>query len=147
MEKQLKKIISESIKKVLNEIGDTAAGRLKLSSLVSKAEKEGRSGQAQKIMKYMHNKLPSEIKCMNDDVIVFVSTCKRATTVSIHNDGKVCLNNISTPYFNLREPMDISYISWFKTSASAARMVTNWIKKHFSSADAMYLDWHTWAKL
>ena len=123
-------------------------GKLRLGDMQAQAEKDGRKRQSQRISDYLNKKTPEEISFVNSNEIVYkVANTKKLITVCIKSDGNVTLNNLEAPYFNLRQGRNVSEMQWIKTSAAAARMVVNWIKKYCPEADNMYLDWHTWAEL
>ena len=147
-ESKLKKVIKEAVKNILNEIGDTADGKMLLGKLITKADKEGRNTQSNQMNAYMKGKNPPEVTYLDAEKITYkVINTRREIYATITNDGNVTLNGIDSTYFNIKQSRDISELQWIKTSRTAARLIVKWIQTYCPIADEMYFDWHTWAAL
>lgn len=147
-ESKLKKVIKEAVKNILNEIGDTADGKMLLGKLITKADKEGRNTQSRQMNAYLKGKTPPEVTYLDAGKITYkVINTRREIYATITNDGNVTLNGIDSTYINIKQSHDISELQWITTSRNAARLIVKWIQTYCPEADKMYLDWHTWAAL
>ena len=147
-ESTLKKIIAESLKEYLNEIGDTPAGFLAIKNAQAKAEKSGRYDQADTFRDYAGMKDNYTLIRASDDRIMWKAK-DATTTVCIESDGNIKyygdtswtnIGNVSTELGSFR-------LSNIKTDKKTARKIALWVSQHIPTAKEMYKDWHTWAAL
>ena len=148
-ESTLKKIIAESLKEYLNEIGDSPAGFLAIKNAQAKAEKLGRHNQADKFRDYAGMKDNYTLIRADDDEIRWMS--KDAKRVSIESDGNITYFNDKTNnwdnFGNTSTEVDGYRLSIIKTDKKTARKIALWVSQHIPTAKEMYKDWHTWAVL
>ena len=148
-ESTLKKIIAESLKEYLNEIGDTSAGFLGIKNAQAKAEKLGRYGQADRFRDYAGDIDNYTLIRADDDEIRWMS--KDAKRVSIESDGNIAYFNNNTNGWtnigNTSTEVDGYRLSSIKTDKKTARKIALWVSQHIPTAKEMYKDWHTWAAL
>ena len=147
-ESTLKKIIAESVKEYLNEIGDTPAGFLAIKNAQAKAEKLGRDGQGDRMREYAGKIDNYALIRASDDRIMW--NAKDAITMAvIESDGNIKyygdtswtnIGNVSTELSSFR-------LSNIKTDKKTARKIALWVSQHIPTAKEMYKDWHTWAAL
>ena len=147
-ESALKKIIAESLKEYLNEIGDTPAGFLGIKNAQAKAEKLGRYGQADRFRDYAGDiDNHTSIRASDDRILWNAKDAK--TMVCIESDGTIKyygteswtnIGNVSTEIASFR-------LSNIKTDKKTARKIALWVSQHIPTAKEMYKDWHTWAAL
>ena len=91
-ESTLKKIIAESLKEYLNEIGDTPAGFLAIKNAQAKADKAGRYSQADRFRDYAGMKDNYTLVRANDNEIIWMSKDAK-NRVSIESDGNITYYN------------------------------------------------------
>ena len=149
-ESTLKKIIAESLKEYLNEIGDTPAGFLAIKNAQEKAEKSGRYNQAEKFRDYAGMKDNYTLMRAGDDEIRWMAIDAK-TRVSIESDGNITYfnnnNNNWDKIGNTSTEVDGYRLSRIKTDKKTARKIALWVSQHIPTAKEMYKDWHTWAAL
>ena len=149
-ESTLKKIIAESLKEYLNEIGDTPAGFLAIKKAQEKAEKSGRHNQADKFRDYAGMKDNYTLLRVSDDEIRWMARDAK-TRVSIESDGNITyFNNNNNNWDNIGNTsteVDGYLLSRIKTDKKTARRIALWVSQHIPTAKEMYKDWHTWAAL
>ena len=149
-ESTLKKIIAESLKEYLNEIGDTPAGFLAIKKAQEKAEKSGRHNQADKCRDYAGMKDNYTLMRASDDEIRWMAIDAK-TRVSIESDGNITYFNNNTNNWdeigNTSTEVDGYRLSRIKTDKKTARRIALWVSQHIPTAKEMYKDWHTWAAL
>lgn len=149
-ETTLKKIIAESLKEYLNEIGDTPAGFLAIKKAQEKAEKSGRHNQADKFREYAGMKDNYTLISAGDDEIRWMAIDAK-TRVSIESDGNITYfnsnNNNWDEIGNTSTEVDGYRLSRIKTDKKTARRIALWVSQHIPTAQEMYKDWHTWAAL
>lgn len=148
-ENQLKNIVVESVKSVLNEIGDTMDGKFNLANAYAIAQNKGRNKLARKISNYLGDipNMPSDILYIRNNEIAYKVNDKRDNTVIIHNDGQISLNYIESVYINLLDPQDADKMQWIQTGRNTARLIVKWLERYCPNVDDTYLDWHIWASL
>lgn len=145
-ESTLKKIIAESLKEYLNEIGDTPAGFLAIKNAQAKAEKSGRYGQADRFRDYAGDIDNYALIQASDDRIMW--TAKDAKTmVCIESDGSISYCGDRTIIGNVSTELSSFRLSNIKTDKKTARKIALWVSQHIPTAKEMYKDWHTWAAL
>ena len=148
-ESTLKKIIAESLKEYLNEIGDSKEGFLGIKNAQAKEEKLGRHNQADKFRDYAGMKDNYTLIRADDDEIRWMS--KDAKRVSIESDGNITYFNDKTNnwdnFGNTSTEVDGYRLSIIKTDKKTARKIALWVSQHIPTAKEMYKDWHTWAAL
>lgn len=147
-ESTLKKIIAESLKEYLNEIGDTPAGFLAIKKAQAKAEKLGRYGQAARFRDYAGMKDNYTLMRADDNEIRWMAIDAK-TKVSIESDGNITYfdNNYWISIGNTSTEVDGYRLSRIKTDKKTARRIAFWVSQHIPTAKEMYKDWHTWAAL
>ena len=149
-ESTLKKIIAESLKEYLNEIGDTPAGFLGIKNAQAKAEKLGRYGQADRFRDYAGDIDNHTLIRADDNEIRWIAKDAK-TRVSIESDGNItCFNNNTNNWSNIGNTsteVDGFRLSNIKTDKKTARKIALWVSQHIPTAKEMYKDWHTWAAL
>lgn len=149
-ESTLKKIIAESLKEYLNEIGDTPAGFLAIKNAQEKAEKSGRYNQADKFRDYA-GKIDNYTLMRADDNEIRWMAIDAKTRVSIESDGNITYFNNNTNNWtnigNTSTEVDGYRLSSIKTDKKTARRIALWVSQHIPTAKEMYKDWHTWAVL
>ena len=147
-ESTLKKIIAESLKEYLNEIGDTPAGFLGIKNAQAKAEKLGRYGQADRFRDYAGDIDNHTLIRASDDRIMW--NAKDAITMAvIESDGTIKYYGTEswTNIGNTSTEVDGYRLSSIKTDKKTARRIALWVSQHIPTAKEMYKDWHTWAAL
>ena len=149
-ESTLKKIIAESLKEYLNEIGDTPAGFLGIKNAQAKAEKLGRYGQSDRFRDYA-GKIDNYTLMRADDNEIRWMAIDAKTRVSIESDGNIAYFNNNTNSWtnigNVSTELDSFRLSNIKTDKKTARKIALWVSQHIPTAKEMYKDWHTWAAL
>lgn len=149
-ESTLKKIIAESLKEYLNEIGDTPAGFLGIKNAQAKAEKLGRYGQADRFRDYAGDIDNYTLMRADDNEIRWMAIDAK-TRVSIESDGNITYFNNNTNNWtnigNTSTEVDRYRLSSIKTDKKTARKIALWVSQHIPTAKEMYKDWHTWAAL
>ena len=147
-ESTLKKIIAESLKECLNEIGNSTEGFLAIKNAQEKAEKLGRYGQADRFRDYAGDIDNHTLIRASDDRIMW--NAKDATTmVRIESDGTIKYYGTEswTNIGNTSTEVDGYRLSSIKTDKKTARRIALWVSQHIPTAKEMYKDWHTWAAL
>ena len=147
-ESTLKKIIAESLKEYLNEIGDTPAGFLAIKNAQEKAEKSGRYNQAEKFRDYAGDIDNYTLIRASDDRIMW-NAKDGITMVVIESDGNIKYYGTEswTNIGNTSTEVDGYRLSSIKTDKKTARRIALWVSQHIPTAKEMYKDWHTWAAL
>ena len=147
-ESTLKKIIAESLKEYLNEIGDTPAGFLGIKNAQAKAEKLGRYGQADRFRDYAGDIDNHTLIRASDDRIMW-NAKDGITMVVIESDGNIKYYGDTswTNIGNTSTEVDGYRLSSIKTDKKTARRIALWVSQHIPTAKEMYKDWHTWAAL
>jgi hypothetical protein len=141
-EGQLKQMISESVKRVINEIGDTLQGYETIKKAATKAHQMGRPGMENRFREY-GNKLDSGIiKDMSDHHIVYYNVFGKEIT--IEKNGTLLKDGNFTNKLSSISPTT----QLIKTnSAKSARLIAKWIKDKVYGGNEYGLatDWHTYA--
>ena len=149
-ESTLKKIISESLKEYLNEIGNSTGGFLRIKDAQAKAENLGRYNQADKF-RYYAGKIDNYTLMRADDNEIKWMAIDAKTRVSIESDGNIAYFNNNTNGWtnigNTSTEVDGYRLSSIKTDKKTARRIAFWVSQHIPTAKEMYKDWHTWAVL
>ena len=136
-ESQLKQMITESVKRVINEIGDTNAGLAAIKRAQTKALDLGRKGQYEKFKDY-GDKLDDGTILSNSSIsIIYINL--NGEKICINRKGEVLkdgsyigtihhiLPALRTPYFRV------------------ARVIANWVKDNVQDASERATDWHKYA--
>lgn len=135
-EGQLKQMISESVRRVINEIGDTQRGLEIIKRAKTKANHQGRYMQGDKFREYGEKLDDDTIHSITDDYILYYNldgkNIRLSKDGSIHVNGK---NNGET--FTVGMPI---LKVWNKR---AARLIARWITNHTNQT----ADWHQLAEL
>ena len=146
-ESTLKKIISESLKEYLNEIGNSTDGFLRIKNAQAKAEKSGRYDQADTFRDYAGMKDNYTLVRANDNEIIWMSKDAK-NRVSIESDGNITYYNKNNNNWdnigNTSTEVDGYRLSSIKTDKKTARRIALWVSQHIPTAKEMYKDWHTW---
>ena len=147
-ESTLKKIIAESLKEYLNEIGDTPSGFLAIKNAQAKAEKLGRYGQADRFRDYAGDIDNHTLIRASDDRIMWNANDAQ-TMVVIESDGNIKYYGDTswTNIGNVSTEIDGFRLSNIRTDKKTARKIALWVSQHIPTAKEMYKDWHTWAAL
>lgn len=147
-ESALKKIIAESLKEYLNEIGDTPSGFLAIKNAQAKAEKLGRYGQADRFRDYAGDIDNHTLIRASDDRIMWNANDAQ-TMVCIESDGNIKYYGSEswTNIGNTSTEIDGFRLSNIRTDKKTARKIALWVSQHIPTAKEMYKDWHTWAAL
>lgn len=146
-ESTLKKIIAESLKEYLNEIGNSTEGFLAIKNAQAKAEKLGRYGQADKFRDYAGKKDNYTLLRANDKEIMWMAKDAK-TRVCIESNGNIIyFDNSWNDIGNTSIEVDGYQLSSIKTDKQTARRIALWVSQHIPTAKEMYKDWHTWAAL
>lgn len=147
-ESTLKKIIAESLKEYLNEIGDTPAGFLAIKNAQAKADKLGRYGQGDRFRDYA-GKIDNYALIRASDDRIMWNANDAQTTVCIESDGNIKYYGSEswTNIGNTSTEIDGFRLSNIKTDKKTARKIALWVSQHIPTAKEMYKDWHTWAAL
>lgn len=146
-ESTLKKIIAESLKEYLNEIGNSTEGFLAIKNAQAKAEKLGRYGQADKFRDYAGKKDNYTLLRANDKEIMWMAKDAK-TRVCIESNGNITyFDNSWNDIGNTSIEVDGYRLSSIKTDKKTARRIALWVSQHIPTAKEMYKDWHTWAAL
>lgn len=151
-ESTLKKIIAESLKEYLNEIGNTPEGFLAIKNAQAKALRKGRYDQEAKFKNYAEDIDGGTLVSANNEKILWQTknfgerACITASDAQIerYSMGDNKWNFIG----NLTKPVDGYTLNNIKTDdKKTARQIALWVQKYLPNADEMYKDWHTWAAL
>ena len=147
-ESTLKKIIAESLKEYLNEIGDTPAGFLAIKNAQAKADKLGRYGQGDRFRDYAGDIDNHTLIRASDDRIMWNAN-DAITMACIESDGNIKYYGSEswTNIGNTSTEIDGFRLSNIKTDKKTARKIALWVSQHIPTAKEMYKDWHTWAAL
>ena len=146
-ESTLKKIIAESLKEYLNEIGNSTEGFLAIKNAQAKAEKLGRYGQADKFRDYAGKKDNYTLLRANEKEIMWMAKDAK-TRVCIESNGNIIyFDNSWNDIGNTSIEVDGYQLSSIKTDKQTARRIALWVSQHIPTAKEMYKDWHTWAAL
>ena len=147
-ESTLKKIIAESLKECLNEIGNSTEGFLTIKNAQEKAEKLGRYGQADRFRDYAGDIDNHTLIRASDDRIMW-NAKDGITMVVIESDGNIKYYGDTswTNIGNVSTEIDGFRLSNIKTDKKTARKIALWVSQHIPTAKEMYKDWHTWAAL
>ena len=156
-EQQLVNIVAEATKRVLKEIGDTAAGRAMLSRAAGKAQSLGRFGQSEKF-KIAADSAQNDVygggaKTVEASTKCFKYTCVYDKLVKIYNTGKLIVREddgtVETQGFLKDIVKDPNAQHVVKTSDKVtARKIAAWIQENCAT-DGLpqeVLDWHFWAR-
>lgn len=147
-ESTLKKIIAESLKEYLNEIGDTPSGFLAIKNAQSKALNQGRYDQETRFREYAGKKDGYTLQRANDQEIIW-SPINKKNSASINADGEIQWlgSNGWNSLGNTDREADGYRFNSIKTDKKTARRIALWVSQHIPTAQEMYKDWHTWAAL
>lgn len=155
-QEKLNEIISESIKKVLNEIGDTPQGRETLRRAANKAWAKGREGQA---CKFLGGRLESLRAKYGEGVHDggYIYTSERNCKVEIFDDGSVRIidnygQDMDTNLSKIVSPQGADMRAACQTQdRKLARQIAGYCGECVNIEDdatkQACMDWHTWAAL
>lgn len=167
-ESTLKRIISEALKKALNEIyeiGDTEQGYNAIRQAQDKARQEGRPIQGQRFEDYADNIDQSKyglvpqgtingIKAVNQKNIVYQPQNGMDEYIAISNKGVISTkapgsdNWVASGNINNVIP---AYAKLSNDRKAEARKIAAWCAKFFQAdgdgAKAIASNWHNWVKL
>lgn len=148
-ENELQKIISESVKKVLNEVSSDVAFRA-----YDEAKRRGRKNQSRVFLNYGENRIKNElgdnqnICVMNHEMISYLNT--QGDKIHIQSNGYITAVrgcDVIDNYDNWQK----SFKEDIKTNKETARIVVKWINKYIAGSgtniNPELLDWHLWAYL
>ena len=145
-ESELKHIVAESVKKVLNEISSDLA-----YAASNKAKEYGRPQQAKNFADYGTNKLKTELGTndgvikMNNQLICYYNSNNDAVT--LYSDGYLKCDDLTTSIGNYDEIK----ASLKTNSKPTARLIVKWLEKYMSevinNVNPQLLDWHFWVNL
>jgi hypothetical protein len=133
-EGQLKQMISESVRRVLNEIGDTNAGLAAIKKAQTQASDLGRKNQSKRFEDYGNRLDGGIIQAMNDRIIRFVNSNMR--TVTINYTGQVTGDNYAGNHLKYAD----SIIK--VTNPRVARIIAKWVTDHVENVSTDEADWH-----
>ena len=133
-EGQLKQMISESVRRVLNEIGDTNAGLATIRKAQTKAEMLGRDKQGIRFKQYADNIDGGNIRAINDYNIVFINS----------EGGRVVINTKGEITTNEQYAGNISFASRIVkvSNPRVARIIAKWVGEHVEGCSHDCADWH-----
>ena len=133
-ESQLRQMITESVKRVINEIGDTNAGLAAIRKAQTKASMLGRDKQEMRFKKYADNIDGGRILWMNEHNIQFINA--EGLITYIMSSGEIVLdgNNAgSIKYASRAVKVD---------NARVARTIAKWVKDNVQNCPPECADWH-----
>ena len=147
-ESTLKKIIAESLKEYLNEIGNSTEGFLAIKNAQAKAEKSGRYNQAARFRDYAGD-IDNHTLIRASDNRIMWNAKDAKTMVCIESDGNIQYYGTEswTHIGNTSTEIEGYRLSNIKTDKQTARRIALWVSQHIPTAKEMYKDWHTWAAL
>ena len=133
-ESQLKQMITESVRRVLNEIGDTNAGLATIRKAQTKAEMLGRDKQGMRFKQYADNIDGGKICAINDRNIVFINS----------EGGRVLINTKGVITLDEQYAGDIRYASRVVkvSDPRVARIIAKWVGEHVKECSSNCADWH-----
>lgn len=140
-EGQLKQMISESVRRVINEIGDTLQGYETIKKAATKAKNAGRYGMEGRFRDYGDKLDNGTIKDMSDYCIVYYNVFGKEIT--IEKDGTILKDSYFANKLNTISPTTQS----IKTnSPKSARLIAKWVReKVFGGSEfGLITDWHTY---
>jgi hypothetical protein len=149
-EARLKKMVSESVRKVLNEIGDTQQGRAMLANATAKATNMGRPMQANKFA----SGLASAIQQKYGEGASRERYAYKAwdgSRVFVYNNGTIIVNKNGGDRreMSMEEAFQNMYRLAKTSDKRVARQIAGWCGEFLNKTDertkAMATDWHTWA--
>lgn len=146
-ESTLKKIIAESLKEYLNEIGDTPAGFLAIKNAQSKALNQGRYDQEARFRDYAGKKDNYTLQRANDQEIMWMSFNNNRASINADGEIQWMGNNGWHSLGNTAKEAEGYRFNSIKTDKKTARRIALWVSQHIPTAQEMYKDWHTWAVL
>ena len=148
-EAQLKRIIAESVKKGINEIGDTPEGRMAIARAADKANGKERYRQAKRFQDYLKT---ANKEAFGDGAGInsFHYINANGNEVRLFKDGEVKINN---EYTDLMNALTNNPYSIKTEDVSKARKLSKWIVEQpvfkmlqdYGFNDIDLTDWHTWA--
>ena len=149
-ENELKRIVNESVNKVLNEISSDFA-----FNAADAARKKRRPNQRDNFVKYAHNQIRKEIGNsdkiveMNDKFITWMGLSGNEITLSSNGTIQGIPNCATT---NLSTLLLARAVNKYKTDKQTARIIAKWASKYMvlNAIDedvTAATDWHTWAIL
>lgn len=153
-EDKLMTIIKESIKSILNEIGDTPQGFLALKNAEEKAFNNIRPQQGEKFQKYTKDIDGGEIVKANNKMILWQGNTTRGVidgpgggepgSFQIYEPTKGGWKTIAHVDGEAKTRL-VPYDA--KCSKKTARKIALWVKNNFPDANPVWFDWHTYASL
>lgn len=150
-EERLNKIISESIRKAINEIGDTPQGRAMLSNATTKATSQGRPVQANAFASGLASAIQQKYgEGASKDRYAYLSW--DGSKVMIYNDGTILVyskNGGDRREMSMEDAFKNMYQLAKTDNRKVARQIAGWCGEFLNKTDervkALATDWHTWA--
>lgn len=135
-EGQLKQMISESVRKAINEIGDTQRGLEIIKRAKTKANHQGRYMQGDKFREYGEKLDDDTIHSITDDYILYYNLDGK--NIRLSKDGSIHVNGK-----NNGETFTVGMPILKVLNKRAARLIARWITNHTNQT----ADWHQLAEL
>lgn len=136
-ESQLKQMITESVKRVINEIGDTNAGLATIKKAQTKAADLGRTGQYERFKEYGDKIDGGTLLHISQTAILYINSEGRK--ININHKGDVLKDGSYIGDIYHRIP------SLRTSNFRVARIIANWVRDHFNDAPEHAIDWHQYA--
>ena len=142
-EAQLKKIISESVKKTINELFDTPEGKDMACKIRKKANEVGRTKLANNIDKALHDDSKEKYDSFftyDDESVSFkpVNSFFKGEVTSVYTNGNIWSTGKKVALGDEKAKTNDKRI---------AREIASWCQKYMSPEVRdyeSYCDWHTW---
>jgi hypothetical protein len=152
-ESTLRKIVAESVKTVLNEIGDTPAGRAMLDRAAGKASDLGRRGQS---LAFSHGLQKATETAFGEgatyNTYKYSNWKERPIILSVIGPGQVTfpgMDGRNSQTYTLEDVFSRGMEDSLKTTDfKTARKLAKWCQERMPQDNKLYnklCDWHTWA--
>lgn len=150
-EQKLNGIIAESIKKTLNEIGDTPQGRAMLKNAMAKAKSQRRPIQANTFASGLDSAIQQKYgEGASTDRYAYLSW--DGSEVIIFDDGLIAIyskNGGDRKEMSIEDVFKNMNQSAKTDNRKVARQIAGWCGEFLNKTDervkALATDWHTWA--
>lgn len=148
---KLNSIIAESIKKAINEIGDTPQGRAMLANATAKATSQRRPVQANTFASGLASAIQQKYgEGASKDRYTYLSW--DGSKVMIYNDGTILVYSRSggdRREMSMEDVFKNRYQLAKTDNRKVARQIAGWCGEFLNKTDenvkALATDWHTWA--
>lgn len=140
-ESKLREIVSEAVKRAINEIGNTPEGFLAIKNAENKANSLGRYQQGDKFRSYA-GELDNVIRKADDDMIEWWNGDAICTIIK---EGEIFVNGTKAGY--ITDTPRHNHMKLKVDDKTSARRIAAWVKLHIPEAAPEFTDWHMYAVL